>query len=127
MNYSLNDIPDSGKNTVVYMDISLKADVIGRIYIQLFRDVFPAGVENFIGIARGTTYKVNTKGVGRCKYVREHKRTYEGCKFYHMSHNNYVVSGDIYNNTGKTAGTIYCDQPIPADFGDFFIRTKPKG
>lgn len=127
MNYSLLDLPDSGKNPIVYMDISLKGELIGRIQIRLFRDVFPAGVENFVKIAGGRTYKVVKKGLGRYKYKKEVRRTYEGCKFFHFLYNNYIVSGDIYNNNGTNAGTIYCDQPIPPDFGEFYYPHEAKG
>jgi Peptidyl-prolyl cis-trans isomerase (rotamase) - cyclophilin family len=127
MNYSLYDLPDSGQNPVVYMDISLKETSLGRIYIRLFRDIFPAGVENFVNIAAGNTYRVITKGYGKYHYQKQIRRTYDGCKFYHSIHNNYLVSGDIYKNDGTNAGTIYCDQPIPPDFGDEFIPHETKG
>lgn len=127
MNYSLTDLPDSGRNPIVYMDIGLKGDNLGRIYIRLFRDVFPAGVENFVKIAGGKTYRVEKKGFGKYKYNKEIKRTYEGCKFYHFLFNNYIVSGDIYNNTGNNAGTIYNDKPIPPCFGEFYYPHESKG
>jgi peptidyl-prolyl isomerase H (cyclophilin H) len=127
MNYSLTDLPDSGKNPVVYMDISLKGEILGRIHIRLFRDVFPAGIENFVKIASGRTFKVVKKGNGRYKYKKEVKRTYEGCKFFQFLHNNYIISGDIYNNNGSNAGTIYCDKPIPPDFGEFYYPHEAKG
>lgn len=127
MNYTLTDLPDSGKNPIVYMDISLQGKTLGRIHIRLFRDVFPAGVENFIKIASGKTYRVAIKGQDKYKYKRECKRTYEGCKFYKFLYNNYIVSGDIYNNNGTNAGTIYCDQPIPATFGEFYYPHEVKG
>src|SRR5581483_4685911 len=110
MNYTLTDLPDSGNNPIVYMDISLKGTDIGRLYIKLFRDVFPAGVENFARIASGKTYRIIQKGAGQYKYKKEIRRTYEGCRFYKFLYNNYIISGDIYTNDGKNAGTIYNDQ-----------------
>lgn len=127
MDYFLHDLPDSGKNPVICMDISLKGEILGRILIRLFRDVFPAGVENFIKIAGGQTYKYIPKGFGNYKYTKEVRRTYEGCKFFHFLYNNYLVCGDIYKNDGTSAGTIYCDEPIPADFGDFYYPHQTKG
>lgn len=127
MNYTLTDIPDSGKNPVVFMDISLKGEIIGRIYIILFREVFPAGVENFVRIAAGITYRVTKKGIGRYKYKKETRRTYEGCKFFNFLYNNYIVSGDIYNNNGTSAGTIYGDEPIPPEFGEYYYPHETKG
>jgi cyclophilin family peptidyl-prolyl cis-trans isomerase len=127
MNYSLDDLPDSGNNPIVYMDIVLKGECLGRIYIRLFRDVFPAGVENFVRIATGKTYKSIKKGSGNFKYKKETRRTYEGSKFYSFLYNNYIVSGDIYKNNGTSAGTIYCDEPIPACFGEFYYPHDAKG
>lgn len=127
MNYSLTDLPDSGKNPVVFMDISLKGKLFGKVYIRLFRDVFPAGVENFVQIARGRTYRVVKRGAGRYTYYKEIRRTYDGCKFYRFLHNNYIVSGDIYNNDGTNAGTIFEDKPIPAYFGEYYYPHETKG
>lgn len=127
MNYMLNSLPDSGKNPIVYMDIHLKNELMGRIHISLFRDVFPAGVENFIGIAAGKTYKVVNKGGSNYTYTKNINRTYEDCKFFRFLHNNYIVSGDIYNNNGTNSGTIYEDNPIPADFGEYYYPHESKG
>ena len=127
MNYSLLDLPDSGKYTIVYMDIGLKGEILGRIQIKLFRDVFPAGVENFARIASGRTHQVTLKGDGKYKYKKQIKRTFDGCKFHHFLYNNYIVSGDIYNNNGTNAGTIYNDNPIPPVFGDYYYPHEKKG
>ncbi len=128
MNYSLDDLPDSGKNPIVWMDIVIKGDYLGRICIRLFREVFPAGVENFVHIASGKTIRAEKKGVGKYTYVREVRRTYDGSKFFSFSHNNYIVSGDIYKNNGCSAGTIYADQPIPCTLvGDCYYQHNMKG
>jgi len=127
MNYSLADLPDAGDNLVVYMDIILQEEVIGRIFIRLFREVFPAGVENFYRIASNKTYRIDQKGFGNYKFNRERIRTFEGCKFFNLKFNNYVVSGDIYNNDGSSAGTIFNDEPIPACFGDYYYPHNSKG
>ena len=127
MDYSLDELPDSGTNPVVWMDIIIKEEIIGRIYIRLFRDVFPAGVENFVGLARGKTVRTEKKGQGKYTYVRQVKRTYEGSKFFNVSHQNYIVAGDIYANNGTRAGTIFSDKPIPGVFGDYFYEHNVKG
>jgi len=127
MNYSLCDLPDSGQNPTVFMDITLQEECIGRIYIRLFRDVFPAGVENFVRIANGQTFRVQNKGGDGYKYKKETRRTYEGCRFFNFQFNNYLVSGDIYKNNGTSAGTIYCDQPIPPCFGEYYYPHDGKG
>lgn len=127
MNYSLNNIPDSGPNPVVWMDITLNEEVFGRIYIKLYREVFPAGVENFYHIASNSTYRIQTKTSGKRNFKKGTLRTYEGNKFFNLRYNNYVVTGDIYQNNGNSAGTIYCDQPIPPCFGNFYYPHDVKG
>jgi len=114
MNYSLCDLPDSGSFPIVFMEISLKGEIIGKILIRLYREAFPAGVENFVRIASGKTYRIEHKGVGKFKYIKEIRRTYEGCKFFSFLYNNYAITGDIYMNNGTDAGTIFCDKPIPS-------------
>ena len=128
MNYTLDDIPDSGKNPIIWMDIFIKDEFIGRINIRLFREVFPAGVENFIRIATGQTFRTELKGKGNHTFVRQVRRTYDGSRFFNFSHNNYIVSGDIYSNTGISAGTIYNDEPIPATlFGSAYYEHAMRG
>lgn len=122
-----DSLPNSGKEPHVYFDITLQEKPIGRLKIRLFRDVFPAGVENFVGIAAGNTYRIVTEGIGQYKYQKQTRRTYQGCRFFHYLHNNYLVSGDIYLNNGASAGTIYQDQPIPALLGDYYYPHETKG
>lgn len=125
MNYLLSDIPNSGLEPIIYMDIAQDDKILGRITARLFRDAFPAGVENFINIVLGNTY--NIKSNARGTIIKETKRSYENNKFFNLSHNNYIMSGDIYNNNGSDAGTIYYDNPIPAVFGEYFYPHENKG
>lgn len=127
MNYSLQNLPNSGQNPEVYMDISLNNNSMGTIRIKLFRDVFPAGVENFVKIASGKTYKIKYYGDGKYKYSKQTKRTFEDTKFFKLTYNNYIIGGDIYNNNGTNAGTIYNDSPIPPQFGDFYYPHEKMG
>lgn len=123
MNYSFDDIPFSGENPVVYMDISLNGTELGRIHIRMYRDVFPAGVENFVKIAAGNTYRITKKN----SIFKQFTRSYTDTKFFHSLHNNYIVGGDIYNNDGSSAGTVYNDEPIPGNFGEYYYPHDEKG
>lgn len=127
MNYSLDMIPISCNIPIVWMDITVGGEVVGRIYIRLFRDIFPAGVENFVRIADGKTFRLEKRGIGKYKYYKEVRRTYAGCKFFNFQFNKYMVTGDIYNNNGTSAGTIYCDKPIPAYYSDYYYPHEVKG
>lgn len=127
MNFSQEDPPNSGNEPLVYMDINSNEKFIGRIYIKLFRDVFPLGVENFVNIIAGKTTRVEKKNYGN-KYINKNTlRSYKGCKFYKSNFDKYMISGDIYNNDGKNAGTIYNDKPIPPDFGEYFYHHNSIG
>ncbi|BCS83418.1 putative structural ppiase-like protein [Cotonvirus japonicus] len=127
MNYSLDDLPDSGSEIKLFMDISLKGEHMGKLLIKLFRDAFPAGVENFVGLITGKTHQVIHNGSGRYKTTKQTKRSYVGCKFFNYKHNNYIVSGDIYNNDGTSAGTIFNDESIPAHYDEYFYPHETKG
>lgn len=112
-NYTLCNLPYSGENPVVTMEILCKGQFLGSIDIVLYREVFPAAVENFIKLVLGSTYRVEKYNSGGHIYQKQIKRTYEGCKFFKSIHNNYLITGDIYNNDGTSAGTIYDDNSIP--------------
>lgn len=127
MNYTMETLPDSGNNPAIFMDIAVRGQHIGRIYIKLYRDIFPAGVENFIAIASGKTYRNIPKGTGKYKYIKHVKRWYGGCKFFSILHNNYIISGDVFRNNGTDAGTMFSDEPIPEDFGEYYIPHDVKG
>lgn len=126
MNYTIENLPQSGPSPVVYFDIGLKGEILGRLSIRLYRDVFPAGVENFVKIAEGKTYRVIERN-GTINYTKQIRRSYEGCHFFRMLHNHYLVSGDIYKDNGTQAGTIYHDYPIEANLGDYYYSHDSKG
>lgn len=121
MNYSLDQLPYSGENPVVYMDISLNGQKLGRICIRLYRGAFPAGVENFVKIATGNTCRICKPSEPKYRYIKHIKRSFDNTNFFNHSYNNYIVGGDIYNNDGSSAGTVYNDEPIPEP--EIFLRT----
>lgn len=127
MNYSLDNLPYSGEYPCVFMEIVLKGVVIGKLYVRLFREIFPAGVENFVKIIQGVTAKQQTKSIGDYIYTKNITRSYQNCKFYECDFNNIIISGDIYTNDGSDAGTIYSDNPIPSLLGNYFYPHKNKG
>ena len=112
MNYNINNIPNTGDNPEIYMEIGISGRSIGKIKINLFRDAFPAGVENFIKIITGETKQISQEGILDYVYTTQQKRTYQDNIFYFGEYNNYIMSGDIYNNNGTNAGTIYYDMPF---------------
>jgi cyclophilin family peptidyl-prolyl cis-trans isomerase len=137
MNYSLDDLPDAGRYPVIFFDIDVAQKYIGRLVFRLDRDVFPAGVENLVRIAEGDTHrvvldpKIRIPGEkiirGSSTIVKQIRRTFVGCQFFKVLHNNYLVSGDIYFNNGTSSGTVYQDKPIPSLFSDYYYPHEKFG
>lgn len=127
MNYNISEIPNSGNRIKVSMEIVANGRSLGNLNIELQRDLFPAGVENFLYIIKGTTYRNVSLGVRDYKYVQQYKRSYDNTSFFRKTYANYIIGGDIYNDTGTNAGTIYNDVPIPAIVGEDYISHNKKG
>ena len=47
--------------------------------------------------------------------------------FFSCSHNKYIIAGDIYNDDGSSAGTIFNDEPIPEPSGNMRAHHDAKG
>ena len=126
-NFDFDNIPDSGNSPLVFFDINYKGKPFGTLHIELFREVFPEAVENFIYLCKGSTYRTESFGFGKYEYQKITRRTYENCKFYDFLHDNYIISGDIYKNDGTDGGTIYNDCPIPAYYHNYYYPHDQKG
>lgn len=127
MNYNISEIPNSGNRIKIWLEILLDSKSLGNIYIELQRDLFPAGVENFVHMIKGDTYRNVSLGIRDYKYVKQYRRSYANTSFFHAKYSNYIIGGDIYNDTGTNAGTIYNDVPIPAIVGEDYIPHDKKG
>ena len=44
--------------------------------------------------------------------MNSQQRTYKNSMFFYAKYENYILGGDIYDNTGDNAGTIYNDLPM---------------
>jgi cyclophilin family peptidyl-prolyl cis-trans isomerase len=111
----------------IFMDIEINNKYIGTLKIKLYRDLYPLGVENFYRIIQGNTSKNIERNNGRIKYTREIPRSYKKSVFFKTEYNGYIVGGDIYNNNGSSAGTIYDDNPISNILGEEYISHSKKG
>jgi cyclophilin family peptidyl-prolyl cis-trans isomerase len=114
-------------NPIIYLELGINNESLGKITFELFPDSFPDGVENFLRIVEGKTNRIEKKGAGRYRYNKSIPRKYQGCKFFKMIHNNYIISGDIYKNDGTSSGTIFDDKPIPPDLGEYYYPHDLKG
>ena len=78
------------KNSVVFLDITVNNNYIGRIEIELHNDITPLTAENFRSLC------VGDKGY-----------TYKGCNFHRVIPNFMLQSGDITNFNGTGGISIY--------------------
>lgn len=94
----------------IFLEISVDCEIIGKIYINIFEETFPEGVQNFLSLIKGN--KTN--------------KTYKGSDFFKLRYNCYIIGGDIYNNNGKTAATID-NKLISENLGELYYTHDTKG
>ncbi|KXL41990.1 hypothetical protein M433DRAFT_74190 [Acidomyces richmondensis BFW] len=83
-------------NPVVFFDITLGGEPLGRIKMELFNDVVPRTAENFRQFCTGETKNHLGKPQG-----------YKGCKFHRVIKDFMVQGGDFLNGDGTGSATIY--------------------
>ncbi|XP_076176311.1 cyclophilin 40 isoform X2 [Ptiloglossa arizonensis] len=79
-------------NPIVFLDVAIESEKVGRVVIQLFKDVVPRTAENFRALCTGE------KGVG----INGKKLHYKGSIFH--------KGGDIINFDGTSGESIYGTQ-----------------
>lgn len=127
MEYTLDSPPNSGLLPRVKMEIMVGERHLGYLYIELDREAFPLGVENFVNLCRGNTYRVEDVGYRPFTAKRVTQRTYESSKFYERKFGNYIRGGDFDKNNGKGSATIYDDDPIPPPLNEWCYPHDRKG
>ncbi|GLG93243.1 hypothetical protein R5R35_006551 [Gryllus longicercus] len=88
---------DNAGNPLVYMDIQIGDERVGRIIIELYKNVAPKTAENFRALCTGE------KGVG------QHGKPlhYKGCFFHRILPSCMIQGGDIINYDGSSGESIY--------------------
>ncbi|XP_031626573.1 peptidyl-prolyl cis-trans isomerase D isoform X2 [Contarinia nasturtii] len=84
-------------NPVVFMDIRVGLEIVGRVIIELRKDVVPKTVENFRCLCTGE------KGIG----ANGKPLHYKGIKFHKVQRLFMVQGGDIVKNDGSSGESIY--------------------
>ncbi|XP_051163085.1 peptidyl-prolyl cis-trans isomerase D isoform X2 [Leptopilina boulardi] len=87
----------SEKNPIVFLDIAIGDEYVGRIVIELFKDLAPRTVENFRSLCTGE------KGIG----VNGKKLCYKGSIFHKVVSHCMIQGGDIINFDGTGGESIY--------------------
>ncbi|KAK3177191.1 Peptidyl-prolyl cis-trans isomerase H [Lepraria neglecta] len=83
-------------NPVVFFDISLGGEPLGRIKMELFADVTPKTAENFRQYCTGETKNAQGRPQG-----------YKGSKFHRVIKDFMIQGGDFLNGDGTGSATIY--------------------
>ncbi|KAK7545631.1 putative peptidyl-prolyl cis-trans isomerase [Phyllosticta citricarpa] len=84
------------ENPIVFFDVSLGGEPLGRIKMELFKDVVPRTAENFRQFCTGE----NKNGLGR-------PQGYKGCKFHRVIKEFMIQGGDFLNGDGTGSTCIY--------------------
>lgn len=92
----MNDLTDKD-NPIVFLDVAIGSEKVGRIIIELFKNVVPQTAENFRALCTGE------KGVGT-KAMRLH---YKGSIFHKVVSQFMIQGGDIINFNGTSGESIY--------------------
>ncbi|KYQ89530.1 U4/U6 small nuclear ribonucleoprotein [Tieghemostelium lacteum] len=93
-----DQINQQEENPIVFFDIAIAGQSVGRIKIELFEDVVPKTTENFRQFCTGE-YKRAGLPVG-----------YKHCKFHKVSKDFMIQGGDFVNNDGSGRTSIYGDK-----------------
>lgn len=87
-------------NPVVYMDVTVEGDALGRISIELFRDIVPKTSENFRSLCTGE------RGSSQCPLY------YKGIPFHRIIPGFIVQGGDILTKDGRSNVSVF-GYPFP--------------
>ena len=92
-----NDPPIEG-NPIVYMDLNVAHERVGRVVMELFADVVPKTAENFRALCTGE------KGSGQNSGMPLH---YKGSTFHRIIQDFMVQGGDFERGNGTGGESIY--------------------
>ncbi|CUG86342.1 cyclophilin type peptidyl-prolyl cis-trans isomerase, putative [Bodo saltans] len=83
-------------NPVVFMDVTLEGDVVGRVSMELFHDSLPQTAENFRSLCTGER-----------NFSEGAPLTYKGVPFHRVVSNFVVQGGDIVHRDGRGNQSIF--------------------
>ena len=106
------------ENTIVFMEISIGPRKVGRLEIELRRDLCPLTCENFrqlITGERGTIRETDEHGNSRC--INLH---YKGSRMCRVVRDSHCQGGDIANGNGTWSRSIFKRGDFPDE--NFILR-----
>jgi len=87
---------------IVFLDIEVADEYVGRIIIELFNDIVPKTADNF--------YYLCTGEKGKCTTDDTRLLCYKGCKFHRLIKGFMIQGGDITKDNGIGGESIYGPQ-----------------
>lgn len=97
-------------NPVVFMDIAVEGDVVGRVHMELFRDAAPKAAEHFRSLCTGE------RGGGGRFNPRDHRDpargsgypglSYQGVPFHRIIPGFVVQGGDVLTKDGRSNASL---------------------
>nr|AAH71448.1 Peptidylprolyl isomerase H (cyclophilin H) [Danio rerio] len=106
----MNVQPSNPNNPIVFFDVSIGGQEVGRMKIELFADIVPKTAENFRQFCTGE-FKKDGVPVG-----------YKGCTFHRVIKDFMIQGGDFVNGDGTGICSIY-----RGPFADENFRMKHSG
>ncbi|CAJ2499895.1 Uu.00g027480.m01.CDS01 [Anthostomella pinea] len=106
-------LPASG-NPLVFFDITLGGEPLGRITFELFKDVVPRTAENFRQFC-----------IGESKNSRGQPQGYKGSKFHRVINQFMLQGGDFLNGDGSGSICIYGTKAFADE--NFALKHTEKG
>ena len=100
------DVKDTQKNNLVYMEISIDKNIIGKIIIKLYEDKVPNTCKNFKTLC-----------------MNKNNLTYKNCPFHRIIKDFMIQGGDFTNNNKTNNISIYGEKFKDEDF--FYKHDKP--
>ncbi|KAL4889142.1 peptidyl-prolyl cis-trans isomerase H [Aspergillus ambiguus] len=94
--------PATNSNPVVFFDISLAGEPLGRIKMELFANITPRTAENFRQFCTGESKNSQGKPQG-----------YKGSKFHRVIKDFMIQGGDFVKGDGTGSCTIYGTPKFP--------------
>lgn len=86
----------SQPNPIVFFDITLGGEPLGRVQMELFADIVPRTAENFRRYCTGES----KDSLGR-------PQGYKNCRFHRVIKDFMIQGGDFLNGDGTGSATIY--------------------
>eukprot|EP00760_Papus_ankaliazontas_P027379 PhM_4_TR3304/c0_g1_i1/m.71787/K01802/E5.2.1.8; peptidylprolyl isomerase len=91
-------------NPIVYFDITIEKDPVGRVSFELFRDAVPKTVENFRSLCTGERGRLQGAWKSGSGNVPLH---YKGIPFHRIVSDFVIQGGDIVRGTGRASESIF--------------------